>query len=224
MSGNGYYSQKLAAERLRRVYEIAPPRVRQYLEAEIEHVLTRVGRDDVVVELGCSYGRVLGRIAANAGTTVGIDSSYASISLAGEFLGDNCKLCQMDAAMLGFADAAFDLVVCIQNGISAFKVDRLKLVRECVRVARRGGRVLFSSYSARFWNDRLEWFKLQAAGGLLGEIDGEATGDGVIVCKDGFRAETVGPQEFTSLAEQLGLEARLEEVNGSSLFCEIDVL
>jgi len=33
-----YYAKKLNAERLRRVYEIAGPRVCQYLQAEIDHL------------------------------------------------------------------------------------------------------------------------------------------------------------------------------------------
>jgi len=54
----GYYEQGLAAERLRRCYEITPPRTRQYLEAEFEHVVSRVDSDDVVLELGCGHGRI----------------------------------------------------------------------------------------------------------------------------------------------------------------------
>ena len=39
---SGYYDDKLAAERLRRCYELAPPRVVRYLEAEVQHVLSRL--------------------------------------------------------------------------------------------------------------------------------------------------------------------------------------
>ena len=225
MSGGRYYADKLSARRLRRVYEIAPPRVRRYLEAEIGHVMGRIGRGGAVLELGCGYGRVLERLLAAAGVAVGIDTSFSSLLLARETYGASrgFHLAQMDAAALGFANRVFDAVVCIQNGISAFGVDRRRLVRESLRVARPGGRVLFSSYSDRFWNDRLEWFELQAAQGLLGEIDREATGDGVIACKDGFRATTVGPDEFAALAGELELEADIVEVDGSSVFCEIEI-
>ncbi len=225
MSGGRYYVDKLSARRLQRVYEIAPPRVRRYLEAEIEHVLDRIGTGDAVLELGCGYGRVLERLATVARIAVGIDTSRSSLLLAREMYGASrgFHLALMDAAALGFADRLFDAVVCVQNGISAFKVDRRELMCESIRVARPGGRVFFSSYSERFWDDRLQWFELQAAQGLLGEIDLEATGDGVIVCKDGFRATTVGPDDFAVLAGELGLDARIEEVDGSSIFCEIEV-
>jgi 2-polyprenyl-6-hydroxyphenyl methylase/3-demethylubiquinone-9 3-methyltransferase len=127
----------------------------------------------------------------------------------------------MDAACLGFRNQAFDVVACIQNGISAFKVDQRTLIAESIRVTRPGGKVLFSSYSEKFWDDRLEWFKLQAEHGLLGEIDWQATGNGVIVCKDGFRATTVGPGEFAALTAGFDAQCRSEEVDGSSLFCEL---
>jgi len=96
-------------------------------------------------------------------------------------------------------------------------------MREAVRLTRSGGLVLFSSYSARFWEARLEWFEAQAAHGLIGEIDREATRDGVIVCKDGFRAVTVDGEGFRRLVEPLGLVPCIVEVDGSSLFCEISV-
>lgn len=221
MKRDRYYSDKLSAKRLRRVYEIATPRVRQYLDAEIDHVLGRIKPEDTVLELGCGYGRVLERLADKAKIAVGIDTAPASLLLAKELYGERFLLAQMDAVKLGFADGSFDAVVCVQNGISAFKVDKPALIRESVRVTKPGGIVLFSSYSEKFWDHRLEWFELQAAEGLLGEIDYEATGDGVIVCKDGFKATTVGPSEFQSLASNLGLRASIVEVDGSSVFCEI---
>lgn len=221
----GYYSKHLSAERLRKCYEIAPPRVQQYLAAEIEFVADRLRPDDVALELGCGYGRVMEKLAGRARAVVGIDTSPSSVRLGRELLRDlpNCWLLQMNAVTLGFREDVFDVVLCVQNGISAFGVDQRALIAEAIRVTRPGGRVLFSSYSERFWNDRLEWFRLQAEHGLLGEIDWDATGDGVIVCKDGFRATTIGRAEFAALTAGLGVRTRIEEVNGSSVFCEIQV-
>ena len=76
---------------------------------------------------------------------------------------------------------------------------------EAVRVTRDGGICLFSSYSDRFWDHRLEWFKIQSEKGLLGEIDWERTGNGIIVCKDGFEATTFSEDDFRTLTSSLGL-------------------
>ncbi|MCK4461740.1 MAG: class I SAM-dependent methyltransferase [candidate division Zixibacteria bacterium] len=220
-----YYSDKLSAQRLRQCYEIAPPRVKQYLQAEIDHVLKHVDPDSSIVELGCGYGRVLKALAEHIDTAVGIDTSLGSLVMARDSLRDydNCHLVQMDAVNTGLADDAFDVVICIQNGISAFHVDHRELVREAVRITRPGGLAMFSTYTERFWEHRIKWFKLQAEVGLLGEIDHDASGDGVVVCKDGFRATTVSPRELARMTDDLDAEVSLVEVDGSSLFCEIRV-
>jgi 2-polyprenyl-6-hydroxyphenyl methylase/3-demethylubiquinone-9 3-methyltransferase len=220
---SGYYDDKLAAERLRRCYGLASPRVRQYLRAEIDYVCGKVARGDVVLELGCGYGRVLPALAEKGCLVVGVDTSFASLALAREELAAhrNVRLVQADAVNLGLRDGAADVVTCIQNGVSAFHVDPRALMAEALRVARPGGTILFSSYAEAFWEERLAWFEAQAAAGLLGEIDYGRTRDGVIVCKDGFEATTFAPRDFESLASSRGLEVSLAEVDGSSLFCEI---
>jgi len=90
-------------------------------------------------------------------------------------------------------------------------------------VTRSAGVVLFSSYSDRFWEERLKWFEIQAEHGLIGEIDYRATSNGVIVCNDGFRATTADAGCFRSLAAVLGFVPNIIEVDGSSLFCEVVV-
>lgn len=220
---SGYYDDNLSAERLKRCYEIAPPRVRQYLEAEVNYILQKIRPGDVVLELGCGYGRIFPRLAQKAGCVIGIDTSLASLLLGQKMLSDisNYHLLNMNAVQLAFRDQGFDRVVCIQNGISAFHVNQQDLVQESIRVAKPGGTVLFSSYSDRFWKDRLEWFQLQSEAGLLGKSDHEKTRNGVIVCKDGFTATTVRPHQFLSLTAEFNVDTRIVEVDESSLFCEI---
>lgn len=224
ISSSTYYIDKLAAERLLKCYEIATPRVKQYLDAELNYVLNKIKKDNVVLELGCGYGRILPQIADKANLVYGIDNSESSIQLGKKLLADypNCILLTMDAVHLAFPDKTFDVVVCIQNGISAFHVDQRCLIKESIRVTKPDGIVLFSTYSEKFWEYRLEWFRLQSGAGLLGEIDEENTKDGNIVCKDGFTATTVDPDQFKSLVSDFrNIELNIEEVDESSVFYEI---
>jgi len=218
-----YYNEKLAGERLLRVYEIAPPRVKRYLLAEIDFVTKYINHDDIVIELGCGYGRVLPALAEKAKMVYGIDTSIQSLQLGQKLLQGirNCHLLNMDAVQLSFPDNIFNVVVCIQNGISAFHVNQRDLVAESIRVTKPGGKALFSTYSDKFWNDRLEWFKRQADEGLVGEIDFDKTGNGVIVCKDGFRATTVSADDFGKLVSDFNVNMEIVEVDESSLFCVI---
>lgn len=221
----GYYTQKLSAERLQRCYEVATPRVEQYLQSEIQYVLDRITSEDLVVELGCGYGRVMKSMCDQAKVVIGVDTSPQNIEYGHRYLEgySNYRLCRMNAADLTFPDEFFDAVVCIQNGICAFHEDKKTLLAESIRVTRNGGTVLYSSYSQRFWDERLRWFYLQAEEGLLGEIDEAKTGNGIIVCKDGFTVTTQSPEEFQSLASDLCLRCRITEVDESSIFCEITV-
>ncbi len=218
-----YYVEGLAAERLRRCYELATPAVRRYLAAEIAHVRARIAPGDRVLELGCGYGRIMRSLAPGAGFVCGVDTSLASLRLGTDHLAglDNTALVLADAADPAGRDGAFDVVCCLQNGVSAFKVDPVRLCAAALAAVRTGGRVLFSSYAAEFWTERLAWFRIQADHGLVGEIDEAATGDGEIVCRDGFTATTFDARDFRALASACGREARVETVAGSCLFCEL---
>ncbi|OGD28982.1 MAG: hypothetical protein A2Y56_05045 [Candidatus Aminicenantes bacterium RBG_13_63_10] len=217
----GYYQERLGAERLRRCYELAPRRVRQCLRAETNFVLEKIRPGDAVLDLGCGYGRTMRDWARKAGLVVGVDLSRSSLQLGRSYLhgAGKCLLAEMDAARPAFLDGTFDVVACIQNGISAFKRDPLRLLKESLRVTRRNGSVFISTYAEEFWDHRLEWFRRQAGEGLLGEIDEDRTGNGVIVCRDGFRASTFTEADFRRLASRLRVGVEIKEVDRSSLFC-----
>jgi len=216
-----YYEYKLSSFRLEQVYALATLRIRQYLEAELKFALNHIRSCDKVLDLGCGYGRQFPDLCQKAAFVTGIDSSAESLALGQQYLQDisNFLLIRMNARKLEFPDGSFDAVTCLQNGISAFHVDQKKLIREAVRVVKKGGTVLFSSYSEKIWEERLKWFQLQSEAGLLGEIDYGKTGNGNIVCKDGFTAKTVDEQNFRRLIKGLkGIGVSFREVDHSSLF------
>ncbi len=217
----GYYTARLGGERLRRVYDLAPRRIRRYLRAEVKFVLDHVSAGGRVLDLGCGYGRVIPDLLEKAGRVIGIDNARASLILASARLHGRRRsaLAAMDAARLGFKPASFETVICIQNGLSAFKAPPRKILEEALRVTRPGGCVLASTYADAFWEDRLEWFRLQANEGLVGEIDEKRTRRGEIVCRDGFRATTFSPDDLRRLSRGLGASVEIKEVDGSSLFC-----
>ncbi len=222
-NGRGYYVEGLAAERLRRCYDLATPAVRHYMSGETAHVRKHMRPGCRVLELGCGYGRIVKDLAPAAGYVHGIDNSAASLRYGWDYLAgvDNVALACADAAAPGVASSAFDMVCCLQNGISAFRIEPIRLFHAALEATRPGGVVLFASYAAEFWEERLAWFRIQAVHGLVGEIDEKATGAGSIVCKDGFRASTFGADDFRELAAACGREATIETVAGSSVFCEM---
>jgi len=220
---NNYYAKNLFSDRLEKCYSIASPRIQQYLDAEIDYVLSKVKPGAGVLELGCGYGRAMEQLLEKTKNVIGIDSSPNSIAHAKKYLKDKSgwQVQLMDAIDLRFDDAYFDVVVCIQNGLSAFHENPVRIMSEALRVTRRGGLALFSTYAEQFWNERLKWFRDQAAHGLVGEIDEEKTGNGMIVCKDGFTARTFSKGDFHQCANIVEMDINLIEIDKSVLFCEI---
>ncbi|MCX6272285.1 MAG: class I SAM-dependent methyltransferase [Bacteroidetes bacterium] len=207
---------------MKRCYEVAPVRVQQFLEAEIGFVLQKIQLSDKILDLGCGYGRVTIRLVKKAKQVTGIDISPDNIQLAKEiFKNEGIQFYEMNAIDLSFEDDQFDITICVQNGISAFRVDPEKLVQEALRVTKKEGKLLFSSYSEKFWEERLKWFQIQAALGLIGEIDYNLTNNGTIICKDGFKAITYSGHEFLKLASNFNVDARIYEIDNSSVFCEM---
>jgi len=223
MRDGTYYKDKLSASKLFKCYEIAPSRIKQYLDAEIQFVITNVRGADLVLELGCGYGRVLKTVSPFVSMIIGNDISRGSLELAKSYMEPckNYRLLQMNASNMSFSPCVFDAVFCIQNGISAFGVDKKRLIAESIRVTKSDGVILFSSYSPKIWADRLDWFRKQSQIGLLGEIDEEKTGGGTIVCKDGFKATTISGSQFTELFREFELDASVIEVDESSIFCKV---
>lgn len=222
---DNYYDNKLSADKLFQCYKIAPSRVRQYFKEEINFVLRKIKRGNLVLDLGCGYGRVIPAIAKKAGFVIGIDTSLSSLNLGQSYLKNisNTFLMQMNAVKLSFSDNTFDVVICIQNGISAFHENQKRLIKESIRVTKPGGLILFSSYSEKFWEHRLKWFQLQSDTGLLGEIDYRKTKNGKIFCKDGFTATTVSKEQFIKLTSRMNAKIKITKVDNSSIFCEIRV-
>ncbi|MDR0296193.1 MAG: class I SAM-dependent methyltransferase [Prevotellaceae bacterium] len=218
-----YYSKNLNASKLQKCYNIAPPRIQQLLTAEIDFVLRKLSLNDIVLDLGCGYGRVAIELAKKAKKIIGIDISQDNIELAKNLYHpiDNLEFYTMNAVKLNFSAEMFDITICVQNGISAFKEDPYLLLTEALRVTKKEGILLFSSYSNKIWQDRLHWFQIQVDEKLLGEIDYEQTKDGLIVCKDGFKAITYSENDFFKLASEFNVDANIYEVDNSSIFCEI---
>ena len=214
-----YYAQNLNSQKLFQVYDTKILRIRQYLGKEIDFIRKRLNGSENVLEIGAGYGRILKELSLHAKSFVGIDISEESIEFGKEYLKGfpNVYLEVKNAYRLDFVDT-FDVILCLQNGLSALKGEPLELIKISMDAMLKGGRAYFSTYSAKFWQHRLAWFREQVNKGLLGEFDEEQTKDGVIVCKDGFRAVTFTENDFVKFGDASGCRYEIQEVDESSLF------
>ncbi len=215
---NNYYGEKLNSQKLFQVYETQIPRIKQYLQAEIDFAKKNPSKTQSVLELGAGYGRIVRELAPYCGSIVGMDISEESVELGREYLKDypNASMVTMDVHKMVFPKP-FDIIFCLQNGLSAMRADST-VINKILETLAQGGTAYFSSYSAKFWDFRLRWFEEQADKGLLGEIDYTRTQHGVIICKDGFRATIHLPEDFQKIGEESGYPYQVQEVDESSVF------
>lgn len=215
---DNYYAEKLNSQKLFQVYETQIPRVKQYLQAEIDFVKGNLSATQDVLELGAGYGRIVKQLAPYCSSIVGMDISVESVELGKAYLKDypNATMVAMDVHKMVFPKP-FDVVLCLQNGLSAMRADST-VIDKILEVLAPGGTAYFSSYSSNFWDFRLKWFEEQASKGLLGELDYAKTQNGVIICKDGFKAMTHSPEDFQKIGEDCGYPYKVQEVDESSLF------
>lgn len=213
-----YYAESLNADRLFQVYDTSLDRIKQYLLAEIDFVREQLTGREQVLELGAGYGRIVKELAAHSKSIVGIDISERNVQLGLQYLRDipNADLIIGDVHQFSY-NGVFDTLLCLQNGLSAMKMDVASLGPIFDRLSF-GGKAFFSTYHEAFWEDRLKWFEEQANKGLLGQIDYSKTKNGVIACLDGFKATTHTPQQLSAIGEELGYPYQLIEVDQSSVF------
>lgn len=218
---NNYYTDKLSSQSLFQVYATEIPRIKQYLEAEINYVRKSLTGCEKILELGAGYGRIVKELAPFSASIVGMDISEESVKLGKEYLKDipNASMVVMDVHKMAF-NQSFDVILCLQNGLSAMRADS-SVIDKSLSLLSPGGKAYFSSYSSNFWKWRLRWFEEQAEKGLLGKIDYTKTKDGVIICKDGFRAITHSPAALREIGEKSGYPYIIDETDESSIFLVI---
>ena len=217
-----YYAKSLNAKRLYEVYQTKYPRVKEYLSAEISFVQSALSGTERVLELGAGYGRIMKAIAPFCTSITGIDISEDNVAFGKDYLSGvtNANIHLMDAHQISprAFETAFEVVLCLQNGLSSMKVEPFSYIVKMMDLLSPGGCALISTYSEKFWPHRLDWFSEQAEKGLLGEVDIEQTRDGVIVCKDGFRAMTHSPRQLEEVGKASGYPYEIQEVDESSVF------
>ncbi|MDZ7318567.1 MAG: methyltransferase domain-containing protein [candidate division KSB1 bacterium] len=116
--------------------------------------------NDKDLALGYGHGRVVECIAWRAHAIFGINTSLASLKMARDFLSlsNSVKLFAMTAIKLGFRDQQSDGIICIQNGISAFKVDHRQFIHEALKFMHPGGIIPLPAILRKFGSSNSHGF------------------------------------------------------------------
>ena len=106
-------------------------------ELVIIEQLVDPGPNDLILDVGCGYGRVAERLLSKGAKVVGIDISremirYCHRELQGEFAGAIC-----DTGNLPFCEGSFNKIVCV--GVLVHVESPQQVIREFARVLKPGG-------------------------------------------------------------------------------------
>jgi SAM-dependent methyltransferase len=113
-------------------------------------------RGRMVLDVGCGAAVDLARFARGGAVATGVDIAPAAIALARanfEQQGLAGRFEVADAEHLPFTDAAFDLVYA--HGVVQYTANPQRLVDECRRVLKPGGRAVFQVYNRVSWLNAL---------------------------------------------------------------------
>ena len=172
-------------------------------EQDVESAIVRlIGRNrlDSVLDAGTGTGRILELLAPHIRRGIGIDVSPEMLAIARERLAEagaaNCQVRRGDVYRLPFPDGdtanGFDAVIFHQ--VLHFLDDPQAPLREAVRVAKRGARVLIVDFAPH----DLEFLRSEHAHRRLGFSDREVQG--------WFEAAKLKPVAVESLAPRTGSE------------------
>jgi SAM-dependent methyltransferase len=156
-----------------------------------------------VLDVGCGTGVDLVHFTRGGAEATGIDASGAAIRLAAQNLASQqlaARLAIADGEDLPFRDASFDYV--FAHGVVQYTADDERLVAECRRVLRPGGRAFFQVYN------RISW--LNALSKLM-KVDLEHVDAPVIktYTHAGFRRLLAGFRDVQLVTERFPVRSRL---------------
>ena len=119
---------------------------RYYTAYVAENLISKFLKEGSILELGVGTGRFALPLSAKY-RYIGIDISKGMLSVAKKKLENNknVNLILMDAEKLGFKNESFDNIICVHT--FKFFPNPIRVLRECYRVLKEGGRVIISTES-----------------------------------------------------------------------------
>jgi ubiquinone/menaquinone biosynthesis C-methylase UbiE len=108
-------------------------------------------RDATVLELGCGNGKTLVGLIGRGCFVVAIDYSSRAIRICQKRLGTapDLQLLVSDSCSLPFSDGSFDIITAFHILEHLLEEDRIRVVLECRRVIRPGGKIFVFAFSTR---------------------------------------------------------------------------
>jgi len=118
-----------------------------------------------------------------------------------------------NAKKIHFGDNTFDYVICMGNTFGDFGKDKLKILKEMKRVAKKGGKILVSVYSEKALKIRLKEYN------RIG-IKIKKISKGIIYTDNHLILEQFDKEKIESIFNSAKLNVKIIKLNPISYICE----
>jgi len=192
------------------------PELKDWTQKDIIEIKKILNKNSIVLEIGCSWGRVIKALAPYCKKFIGIDNSRVEIKDAKSFLKDikNAEVFFEDGKKTHFSDEYFDVIVIGGNTFGNLGDNKENVVKEMKRILKPNGVILLSVYSEGAKTKRLSAYK------NIG-MDIKITKSKEIVFDDGLISEEFSKNDLKHIFEKYNLKIQFKEISSIALFCII---
>lgn len=194
------------------------PSVMDWFKEETRFLRQNIKKGSAVLDVGCGFGRSLEAITDIARELVGIDiDNRLCKSLVKTFSKfENMQFFCEDAKKTHFNANTFDYVICMGNAFGTFSQDKLSVLWEMRRVAKKNGKIILSVSSEKALSVRLSGYL--RAGYAIEKVE-----DGTVYANNGLVLEQFDKEKISKLFQLIGLDVKITELNPIAYICEATV-
>ena len=192
------------------------PELEEWTQKDISEIRKFLNKNSVVLEIGCSWGRVIKALAPHCKKFIGIDNSPIEIKEAKSFLKNikNVEVFLEDGKKTHFPNDYFDVIVIGGNTFGNLGKNKENVLQEMKRLLKDDGKILLSVYSEGAKAKRLKAYRDI-------EMGIKTTENKKIVFDAGLISEEFSKEDIKSLFEKHGLKVQFKDISSIALFCII---
>jgi len=184
---------------------LSPPEsIREFIESEIAYLSENVKATQVILEVGCGYGRLLEIIGGNANLAVGLDFSWSLLKRAKSDLANiqSVLLALALAQQIPFKDGSFNCALCVNATFGNMPGLELAVLAEMKRTLKPGGKIILSVFSENAREAQIENYQRL---GLKIEKEDSIS----IQTREGLFSRRFSKNDLRKLFERIGLACEI---------------